>query len=103
MLSTRWQHRLSRIRQRLLLYPAPEPLPWTRSFWLATGLVMLAALVFSIFFISYLTGLQDAYLTHAEDLGNMDQAIWSTLHGQLLHQTICNPIGDTNCAGTAGI
>jgi uncharacterized membrane protein len=70
---------------------------------LATGLVTLAVLAFSIFFISYLTGLQDAYLTHAEDLGTMDQAIWSTLHGQLLRQTICNPIGDTNCAGPGGI
>src|SRR5436190_24190778 len=87
MLSTCWQQHLSQIRQRLLLYPAPEPLPRTRSFWLATGLVMLAVLAFAIFFISYLTSLQDAYLTHAEDLGNMDQALWNTFHGQLLHQT----------------
>jgi uncharacterized membrane protein len=66
-------------------------------------LVTLAAVAFAGFFIVYLTGLQNAYLTHAEDLGNMDQAIWSTLHGQLLHQTICNPIGDTNCWGLEGI
>src|SRR5436305_2339764 len=103
MLSTCWRQRLSPIQQRLRLYPAPDPLPRTRPFWLATGLVTLAVLAFSIFFISYLTGLQDAYLTHAEDLGNMDQAIWSMLHGQLLRQTICNPIGDTNCAGPGGI
>src|SRR5689334_13438090 len=103
MLNRYWHQRLSRLQQRLLLYPAPKPLPHTRSFWLATGLVTLAALAFAGFFIVYLTGLQNAYLTHAEDLGNMDQAIWSTLHGQLLHQTICNPIGDTNCWGPEGI
>jgi uncharacterized membrane protein len=42
-------------------------------------------------------------MTHAEDLGIMDQAIWNTIHGQVLHQTICNTIGDTNCVSLNGI
>ncbi|MDQ2714376.1 MAG: DUF2079 domain-containing protein [Chloroflexota bacterium] len=88
---------------RLYLYPTPESLPRTRSFWIATGLVALFALLFSAFFIVYLTARHDAYLTNAEDLGIMDQAIWNTLHGHVLHQTICNSVGDTNCYDTAGI
>src|SRR5947209_6022879 len=51
----------------------------------------------------YLTGRHDAYITSAEDLGIIDQAIWSTLHGQLFHQTICNTVSDTNCYGFNGI
>ncbi len=100
----RWNQWLSRtsLFQRVL-YPTPEPLPRTRAFWWATGLVMFAALVFAAFFIVYLTRLQDAYLTHAEDLGIMDQAIWNTVHGRIMQQTICNIVGDTNCVSTAGI
>ena len=84
-------------------YRTPEPLPHTRKFWWAMGVVACAALLFAIFFILYLTQLQDAYLTHAEDLGIMDQAIWNTVHGRILQQTICNIVGDTNCSSTAGI
>ncbi|WP_376797105.1 DUF2079 domain-containing protein [Thermogemmatispora sp.] len=88
---------------RLYLYPPPEPLPRRRSFWVATALVAGAALLFSAFFIWYLTARQDAFQTNAEDLGIMDQAVWSTLHGELLHQTICNIVGDTNCYSINGI
>src|SRR6266700_5638240 len=94
---------LSRFRWKHIFYPAPTPLAHTRAFWIATALVALAALTFSAYFILYLTGLHDAYMTHAEDLGIMDQAIWNTLHGQVLHQTICNTISDTNCYSPAGI
>jgi uncharacterized membrane protein len=90
-------------RKRLNLYPPPEPLPHTRVFWLATGLVTLLVLLFSAYFIFYLTGRQDAYFTNAEDLGIMDQAIWNTLHGHLLHQSICNIVSDTNCYSLQGI
>lgn len=90
-------------RTKRVLYPTPQPLPHTRSFWLAFALVALAALAFSAFFILYLTTRHDAFLTHAEDLGIMDQAIWNTAHGNLMHQTICNTIGDTNCVGLGGI
>lgn len=88
---------------RTVFYPAPEPIPFTRTFWWATGLVALAALLFAGFYILYLTRLQDAYMTHAEDLGIMDQAIWNTIHGNVLHQTLCNTLTDTNCYQIAGI
>ncbi len=90
-------------RNHLYLYPSPEPLPHTRVFWLAMGLVTLLVLLFSGYFIFYLTGRQDAYLTNAEDLGIMDQAIWNTLYGHLLHQSICNIVSDTNCYSLQGI
>jgi uncharacterized membrane protein len=32
----------------------------------------------------------------------MDQAIWGTVHGHVLHQTICNIVSDTNCASPDG-
>ena len=103
MISARWRKRFSILRNRLYLYPSPEPMPHTRLFWLATGLVTLAATIFSVFFIVYLTGRHDAFWTNAEDFGIMDQAIWNTVHGNLLHQTICNILSDTNCYTTNGI
>jgi uncharacterized membrane protein len=61
--------------------------------------VSVMAVAFVGFFTSYLWSLQDAYQTHAEDLGIMDQALWNTVHGAVLHQTICNIVTDTNCLG----
>ncbi|MFL5627195.1 MAG: DUF2079 domain-containing protein [Ktedonobacteraceae bacterium] len=90
-------------QKRLYLYPPPDAMPHTRLFWVATGLVGLMALLFAGYFIFYLTGRHDAFITSAEDLGIMDQAIWSALHGQLLHQSICNVVNDTNCYSAAGI
>jgi uncharacterized membrane protein len=84
-------------------YPVPEKMPWTRRCWVALGGVTLAVLFFCGYFIVYLTQMQAAFQTNAEDLGIMDQALWTTVHGQLLHQTICNVVSDTNCAGPAGI
>ncbi len=84
-------------RNRLYLYPPPKPLPHTPAFKLATTLVTLLTLLFSGYFIFYLTVRQNAYLTNAEDLGIMDQAIWNTLHGHLLHQSICNIVSDPLC------
>ena len=98
-----WQKRLAVMRSRLYLYPAPEPMPRTPLFWLAMGLVGLMVLLFSVFFIAFVTSRQDAFLTAAEDMGNMDQAVWSIIHGQILHQTICNVVSDTNCYSAAGI
>ncbi len=103
MSKTTWQKRLAIWRSRLYFYPAPEPLPRTTLFWVAMGLVTLMALLFSVFFIVFLVTKHNAYLTAAEDLGNMDQAVWSVIHGQLLHQTICNIVSDTNCYSAAGI
>src|SRR5438045_4251065 len=98
-----WRNLHAGRRNRLYLYPAPDGMPHTPLFWLATGLVTLAALLFAGYFIFYLTGRHDAYITSAEDLGIMDQAIWSILHGHLLHQTICNTVNDTNCYSFNGI
>lgn len=98
-----WRKRLAVWRNRLYLYPAPEPMPRTRLFWIALGFVTLLTLLFSAFFIAYLTIRHDAYQTAAEDLGIMDQAVWSITHGQLLHQTICNVVSDTNCYSPNGI
>jgi uncharacterized membrane protein len=33
------------------------------------------------------SAMHDSFLTHAADLGNMDQPIWNTLHGRLLQET----------------
>src|SRR6266581_1420403 len=98
-----WRKRLAIWRNRLYLYPTPEPMPRARLFWIATGLVALAAMLFSAYFIFIHLGRQSAYLTPAEDLGIMDQAVWSLTHGQLFHQTICNTVSDTNCYGLDGI
>src|SRR5260370_1236705 len=91
------------MRSRLYLYPKPDPLSRTPLFWVAMGLVSLMVLLFSGFFIAYAFSRQDAFLTAAEDMGNMDQAVWSIIHGQILHQTICNVVSDTNCYSAAGI
>ncbi len=98
-----WRKRLSVLLNRLYLYPAPEPMPRTPLFWVATGVVALFVVAFSMFFILFTTGQHDAFLTHGEDLGIMDQAIWSIWHGQLFHQSICNPISDTNCYGNLNL
>ncbi len=97
-----WQKRLAILRKRLYLYPAPDPMAHTPLFWISMGLVGLMALLFSAFFIAFVVSRQDAFLTAAEDMGNMDQAVWSVIHGQLLHQTICNVVTDTNCFSAAG-
>ncbi len=98
-----WRKRLAIWRNRLYLYPAPDDMPHTRIFWLAMGLVTLAAALFSAYFIYLHTGRQDAYLTPAEDLGTYNQAIWNILHGTFIHQTICNIVSDTNCYSLNGI
>jgi len=101
--SSTWRKWFSVLQNRLYLYPSPEPLPHTRRFWLALGVITIAVLLFSGYFILYLTTRHDALLTNAEDFGIMDQAIWNTTHGNMLHQTICNVIGDTNCYSPNGI
>ncbi len=98
-----WRKRLSILLNGLYLYPSPEPMSRTSMFWIATVAVALFALAFSIFFILFNTGQHDAFLTHGEDLGIMDQALWSVWHGQFFHQSICNPISDTNCYGNLNL
>ncbi|HYX48941.1 MAG TPA: DUF2079 domain-containing protein, partial [Ktedonobacteraceae bacterium] len=102
MSNATWQKRLAILRSRLYLYPAPDAMPRTPLFWIAMGLVSLLVLFFSGFFIAFVVSRQDAFLTAAEDMGNMDQAVWSIIHGQILHQTICNVVSDTNCYSASG-
>jgi uncharacterized membrane protein len=103
MISAVWRKRFSILFNRLFLYPAPEPLPQTRLFWFATALVTVAVVLFCSYFILYLTTRHDALLTTAEDLGIMDQALWNLVHGNGLHQTICNILHDTNCYSVEGV
>lgn len=103
MTSNAWRKRFAVLRNRLYLYPPPEPMPYTPWSWLALGVVALLAAAYSVYFIAYMVSSHNAFLTHAEDLGTMDQAIWSILHGPVLHQTVCNIISDTNCYSINGI
>ncbi|GLV56946.1 hypothetical protein KDH_37850 [Dictyobacter sp. S3.2.2.5] len=97
-----WRKRLVYLRDQWCAYPAPEVLPRTRTFWIVTGLITLAVICFSAFYILYMGGRHLAFQTNAEDFGIMDQSIWNTAHGNLLHDTICNIINDTNCASPDG-
>src|SRR5579859_313022 len=98
-----WRKRFAIWRNRLYLYPPPEEMPHTRLFWLALGLVGLAAAIFSTYFIYLHIGRQDAYMTSAEDFGTYNQAIWNILHGPFISQTICNIVSDTNCYSLNGV
>jgi uncharacterized membrane protein len=103
MAQSKWRKWLSVWGSRLYLYPPPRPMPRTRTFWLALGMVAFFSALFSAYFIIYLTTRHAAYQTNAEDLGIMDQAVWSILHGLMPHQTICNTLHDTNCYSYNGI
>ncbi|HZR40748.1 MAG TPA: DUF2079 domain-containing protein [Ktedonobacteraceae bacterium] len=103
MINATWRKRFSILANRLYLYPSPDPMPHTRLFWFAMGLVTLAVAAFSGYFILYTIAQHNAFVTNAEDFGIYDQALWSTVHGQVLHQTICNILSDTNCVTPNGI
>jgi len=103
VISSAWQKRITECWKRSELYSMPKSPPYTRLFWFAMGLVALFVLAFSAYFIVYLIGRQTAYMTSAEDMGIMDQAVWSLTHGHLFQQTICNIVSDTNCHGPDGI
>lgn len=102
-MSVIWRKRLALLKRQFCLYPEPEPLSHTRIFWVASGLVTLTVILFSTYFIALLLARQDAFMTNAEDFGITDQALWNTIHGHLLQQTICNIVFDTNCVSPAGV
>ncbi len=77
----------------------PEPYETGRSGRIAFGVTLLLALAYAITLTLFTFGRQDTFATHAEDLGIMDQALWNTIHGHFMTQTICNPITDVNCLG----
>jgi uncharacterized membrane protein len=91
-----WRRIVGRILNPLGDLSQIEKTRWYSICLIAVGVLALA---FTVFFCVYLFGRQDAFQTNGEDLGIMDQALWNTLHGAILHQTICNPISDTNCLG----
>jgi uncharacterized membrane protein len=99
----RLSSRFSWLKKWPELYPSPDPMPRDRSFWLSMTAVLIMVLLFAGYFSVLMVLRQNAFATDAEDLGLYDQSIWSVLHGQVLHQTICNVIGDTNCASPAGM
>jgi uncharacterized membrane protein len=78
-----------------LLPPAPRG-RWPR---IAQVLLWILVLAFIVYFTAYTWALFDAFRSNAEDMGIMDQALWNTVHGAVLHQTICNSISDSNCLG----
>lgn len=87
---------------RSYLAPHLPPLaPIKRDRWYRYSLIatILLASMYTIIMSFYLIQLHRANGTHAEDMGIMDQVLWNTLHGHFWQQTICNPIGDTNCLG----
>ncbi|MEO7000678.1 MAG: DUF2079 domain-containing protein [Ktedonobacterales bacterium] len=94
--ASRWRRALALILNR---YPALPPAPQGWLARISLALVALMAAAYALFFSLYLFARHDAYLTNAEDMGNMDQALWNTVHGAILHQTICNIVSDTNCLG----
>ncbi len=77
----------------------PEPYSAGRGGKIALLVVGVAALAYVVVCSLYVVGLQNTFGTKAEDLGIMDQVLWNTVHGNFMHQTICNPIGDSNCLG----
>ncbi len=91
--------RRSLLTRLLDRYPElPPPLEGTGArvaFWS----VVACAAAWVIFYTVYLWATHDAYLTHAEDMATMTQALWNTTHGAFLHQTVCNIVGDANCLG----
>lgn len=96
----KWRGRARSVARWLLIPYDRLPLSprgrWER---IALALAILMGVGFAIFFWMYSSAKFDAHITNAEDMGIMDQALWTTTHGSLLHQTICNPISDTNCLG----
>src|SRR6185437_17098390 len=86
---------------RILASPYRELPPMSRGRWprIALALVTILALAFVVYYTAYTWSLLDTFRSNAEDMGIMDQALWNTLHGAILHQTICNTISDTNCLG----
>ncbi len=53
------------------------------STWIVLALMLLYIVTFSAISIRQ----HDAFLTHKEDLGQIDQAVWNSLHGRVLVET----------------
>jgi uncharacterized membrane protein len=53
---------------------------------MATAVVVLAMVIFTIWFSVYSARLHEAHLTHKADLGQVDLAIWNTSQGRLFQE-----------------
>jgi uncharacterized membrane protein len=53
----------------------------------ASSLVIALMTLYSAYFSMYSIQLNATFRTHASDLGQMDQALWNTLHGRFLEDT----------------
>ena len=49
--------------------------------------VVLLIVSYAAFFSAYTLARHQAFLTMGFDLGNVDQTLWSTMHGRILQQT----------------
>jgi uncharacterized membrane protein len=96
-----WRAILRRARFFLPNLPPLEPMPRGPMRYIGLGATILALIGFFAVFFSYIFQLHQTLGTHAEDLGIMDQVLWNTAHGHFWHETICNPISDSNCLGDA--
>lgn len=79
----------------------PEPFDGRVAGRVALVCLAAVAVAYTVVLTRYLFALHNTFGTTAEDLGIMDQVLWNTAHGHFMAQTICNPIGDTNCLGVA--
>jgi uncharacterized membrane protein len=94
-LAERWQL-WAKTQSPLRPLPPARTGVWSR---IGLGLTLLLMVAYTIIFIAYVFALQSTLLTHAEDMGIMDQVFWNTIHGHFWHQTICNSVSDSNCLG----
>ena len=68
-------------------------------FWPYAASLAMACL-YAVFFSWLSIQRYDAFLMHALDMGNMDQAVWNTLHGNLFHFTNMRAHLDKEAWGT---
>ncbi|MCX7671828.1 MAG: DUF2079 domain-containing protein, partial [Anaerolineae bacterium] len=52
----------------------------------ASAVVLIAMVLFTIWFAAYSIRLHDAHRTHKADLGQIDLAIWNTAHGRFVQE-----------------
>ena len=55
-------------------------------FRLPSSVVLVAMLLFAIWFSAYSIRLHEAHRTHKADLGQIDLAIWNTAHGRFVQE-----------------
>ncbi len=53
---------------------------------LSSVVVIVAMLLFAVWFSAYSIGLHEAHRTHKADLGQIDLAIWNTAHGRFVQE-----------------